>query len=178
MSSWLERHLGRIAVAALVALAATLSVGCGGGSKSASSVASSAVTTTVAASSTVTKAVGGSAGRSSAHSAPVRSEKAPARPAKAPASGSPGTVPIAGGRLLRRFAGSGNTRLGTIVVGSSEVLAWRIQRPPVQIFTANRFILVNSHASTGDVRLSRGTYPGVRIAAKAAWTIELRTQSR
>jgi len=85
--------------------------------------------------------------------------------------------PAVGGRLLRRFSGSGNTRLGTIAVSSGQVLVWRAQRPPLQIFAANRFILVSSHAFAGNVKLARGSYPGVRVASHAAWTIELRARS-
>jgi hypothetical protein len=77
--------------------------------------------------------------------------------------------------VLRRFTGSGDTRLGTIVVRSPQVLQWRTARPPIQIFAANGFMLVDSSAPSGSIHLSRGTYRSVRVAAHASWSVELRT---
>jgi hypothetical protein len=77
--------------------------------------------------------------------------------------------------VLRRFAGSGNTRLGTIVVRSSQVLEWRVAQAPIQIFAANGFMLVNSSSPSGSIHLSRGTYRSVRVATRASWSVELRT---
>lgn len=83
----------------------------------------------------------------------------------------------AGGRVLRRFTGSGNARLGTIVVGSRSVLMWRAQRPPIQIFTSKGFILVRGRAAAGSIQVSRGTYTGTRVATHGGWTVELRARS-
>jgi hypothetical protein len=86
-------------------------------------------------------------------------------------------APTSSGRLLRRFAGSGNTRLGTIVVSSPEVLVWQARHPAIQIFAANGFMLVSSDAPKGSIHLSRGTYRGVRVASRAGWSLELRSRS-
>ena len=85
--------------------------------------------------------------------------------------------PQVGGRLLRQFTGSGNTRLGTVVVSSPQVLVWSAQHPPIQIFTAHGFMVVSSHAPSGSVQLSQGTYQGLRVATHGSWSIELRSRS-
>jgi hypothetical protein len=54
---------------------------------------------------------------------------------------------------------------------------WQAGRPPIQIFAANGFILVNSQASNGSIHLSRGTYRGVRVATHGSWTVELRARA-
>lgn len=119
----------------------------------------------------VTLLVGCGGGSSPAGSAGSNQTTAPAL------NSTQGAPPPVGGRLLRRFAGSGNTRLGTIVVSSPAVLVWRAQHPAIQIFTAKGFTLVSSHASSGSIQLSRGTYPGMRVASRARWSIELRARS-
>lgn len=178
MSSRLDRYLGGVTVVAPATLAVVLLAGCGDGGQAGSSAASTPATSTSATvASSSTKTTGAAAGTSRTGSA-ARADQTVTGSTNGPSSSS--SQPVSsqvGGRLLRRFTGSGNTRLGTIVVSSAQVLVWRAQRPPVQIFAANRFILVSSHASTGSVRLSRGTYPGLRIASRAGWTIELRARS-
>jgi hypothetical protein len=52
---------------------------------------------------------------------------------------------------------------------------WKARRPGIQIFTSNGFMLVNSRSLTGAVRLSRGTYRGVRVSSAAHWSVELRS---
>jgi hypothetical protein len=85
--------------------------------------------------------------------------------------------PPPSGRLLRRFTGYGNSQLGTIVVPSSSALLWSARHTPIQIFTSSGFMLVNSKAASGSVRLSRGSYRGVRVASHAGWLVELRSRS-
>jgi hypothetical protein len=85
--------------------------------------------------------------------------------------------PSPGGRLLRRFAGSGNRSLGTIVARSPTVLEWNVLRRPIQIFAMRGFMLVSSKAAHGTILLSPGTYRDVRVASAAAWSIELRSRS-
>jgi hypothetical protein len=176
MSSWRDRHLGVVGVVSIVALlGVTLLVGCGGGSSPAGSAGSNQ--TTAPSDGSMSTVAGTSAGTSNTAST-AHPAHAPARSTKVPAPNSTqGAPPPVGGRLLRRFAGSGNTRLGTIVVSSPAVLLWRAQHPAIQIFTAKGFMLVSSHASSGGIQLSRGTYPGMRVASRAGWSIELRTRS-
>jgi hypothetical protein len=176
MSSWRDRHLGGVGVVSIVALlGVTLLAGCGGGSSPAGSAGSNQ-TTAPSGGSTSTVA-GTSAGTSNTAStahpahAPVQSTKAPAP------NSTQGAAPRVGGRVLRRFSGSGNTRLGTIVLSSPAVLVWSAQHPAIQIFTAKSFMLVSSHAFSGRLQLSRGTYPGIRVASRARWSIELRARS-
>jgi hypothetical protein len=64
-----------------------------------------------------------------------------------------------------------------IVVNVPSVLSWHAARAPIQIFTSSGFLLVQSGASNGSVRLSKGTYRGVRVATHAGWSIELRTRA-
>ncbi|MFZ1153908.1 MAG: hypothetical protein WAN93_03275 [Solirubrobacteraceae bacterium] len=112
-------------------------------------------------------------GSSTSHAA-----QAPAKSTKAPATGAPKVASSqAGGRLLQQFIGSGDKRLGTIAVSSSQVLLWSAQHPPIQIFTSHGFIVVSSHAPSGSVLLSRGSYPGIRVASRGRWSIELRARS-
>jgi hypothetical protein len=183
MSSSLDRYLGRILTIALAALVASLIAGCGKGSSSTSS--STSAQTSVASTRTTagatgtdsssTKTSGSSTSVSVAAGAAARAAEARKLAAKAQASG--GGSLVVRGRVLRRFTGSENALLGTVVVGAGEVLVWRAQHPPLQIFTANRFILVSSHGSAGSVQLARGTYSGVRVASSGGWTIELRARS-
>lgn len=156
------------------ALAVALA-GCGGSSSTSTQTITSTTASTGAASAGATSA---SKTASSAQSAstPAKAAKAKSSTSTAPGS-SAAASPPASGPVLRRFAGSGNTRLGTIAVSSPEVLVWGAQHPPIQIFTAKGFILVSSGASSGSIKLSRGTYAGVRVATHAAWSIELHARS-
>jgi hypothetical protein len=178
MSSWREKRVGGTVVAATMLLIAAALAGCGGGGDSVSSSSGSTTQTAAASAGTTSTATG--ATTSTTHSKPAASTK-PAPQQSTKASTSPSTsknvAPTPGGRLLRHFAGSGNTGLGTLVIRSRAVLSWNAARPPIQIFTARGFLLVSSHAASGSVQLSRGTYTGMRVATHAGWTIELRTRS-
>lgn len=168
--------------------AAILLAGCGGGGSTAatSQTAAQSGPTSVAAGKAPARGGPGTGGtgakgthdrapRSTASSGAARAS-ATARKASAPAS-THRAAPPSGERLLRRFAGSGDTRLGTVVVRSAEELVWQAGHAPIQIFAANGFMLVNSQAPHGSIRLSRGTYRGVRVATHARWSIELRSRS-
>jgi hypothetical protein len=73
-----------------------------------------------------------------------------------------GTVPVIGaGRVIRSFSGTGN-------------LQWRTAGRAIQLFTVHGFVLVDSHAATGRVRLARGDYPVLRVATRGSWTVQLR----
>jgi hypothetical protein len=158
----------------LPALAALLAAIVLGGCGSSGSTDTSSQATTAASGSTSTAAAANSKGGQGSSS----SSHVQGKTAKGQANASAKAVPPqVGGRLLRQFTGSGNTRLGTIAVSSPQVMAWSAQHPPIQIFTRHGFILVNSHASSGSVQLSRGSYPGMRVASHGGWTIQLHAGS-
>ncbi len=181
MSTSRYRHFdGLRAVAAAALLAAALLTGCGEGGGSAASTRAGA--TAAAAGSTSTNTVsrsstGASKAASTARPGPSSAKASKAAGANQTAANPTARTPPPGGSVLRRFAGSGNTRLGTIAVGSTEVLVWKAQHPSIQIFTARGFMLVSSGAPSGSVQLRRGAYQGVRVATHAGWTIELRARS-
>ena len=152
-------------------LAAVLVTGCGSSSQSSASATSAtpADQTTGATAPSQKATPGGSTGAQA--QVPGTSTGASGH-ATAPAPSPP-----TGGRLLRRFAGTGNGRVGTIVVSAPSTLVWRARRSGIQIFTSSGFMLVNSPSTTGAIRLSHGTYRDVRVASGAGWLIELRSAS-
>lgn len=81
---------------------------------------------------------------------------------------------ISAGPVLRTFSGTGDAGLGLLSEKTAIVLQWNTDSRAVQIFTAQGFRLVSSPAPSGRVRLTRGRYPGLRIATKGPWTIQLR----
>jgi len=174
-----QRKLSRgVAALLIVAVAAILFAGCGSSSSSSSA---GGVTTATTSSSAATASSTATAATAPGVSSGARG-KQPANTSKtstgASSSGSvPPAAPSSSGRLLRKFAGNGPERLGTVVVSVPSTLVWRADHPPIQIFTSSGFILVNSQAASGTMRLSRGSYRGVRVASRAGWTIELRSQS-
>lgn len=166
------------AVAATL-FAAALLAGCGGGG---SSGTTETVVVTSGGAHTANPAKSPS---STTHTVQTTSTagKIPTTASTTPSPGGPTPSPTKvasaapNGRLLRRYAGNGNTQLGTIVVRSPSTLVWKAQHPPIQIFTTKGFILVNSTAPTGVTRLSAGTYRRMRVASHAGWSIELRSRS-
>jgi hypothetical protein len=161
---------GRV-MAILLVLFATTYAGCGGSGSAEDS------TQTVTSAKTAT-------------SSGTRGETQSARSAHGAAKSGGGSthssthdaMPSPGGRPLRRFTGDGNARLGTIAVRSPSLLVWSARQPAtrqpaIQIFTSNGFLLVNSKAPNGFIRLAGGTYRGVRVASPASWSIELRSLS-
>ena len=177
MSSWREKRVGGAVLAATMLLAAAVLAGCGGSGSSVSSSSDATAQTAAASAPTTSTATG--ATTSTTHSKPAAStQHAPQQPPKASTSpSSKAPAPAPGGHLLRHFAGSGNAGLGTLVIRSRSVLSWNAAHPSIQIFTARGFLLVSSHASSGSVQLSRGTYTGMRVATRGGWSIELRTRS-
>jgi hypothetical protein len=152
-------------------LAVSFVAGCGGGGATSSVAGSGTAASQSAGSSVVSKktAVGASGGVRGGASNTGSAASAPAS--------IHGVRPVPSGRLLRRFTGSGDARLGTIVVHGPCLLVWNASGPAIQIFTSSGFMLVNSHVPNGTVQLSRGTYLGVRVASAAGWSIELRSRS-
>jgi hypothetical protein len=86
-----------------------------------------------------------------------------------------GTVPVIGaGRVIRSLSGTGNRRIGSLSEKTAIVLEWRTAGRAIQLFTVRGFVLVDSHAATGRVRLARGDYPVLRVATRGSWTVQLR----
>jgi hypothetical protein len=75
--------------------------------------------------------------------------------------------------VTRTLTGTGNQPIGNLSERSTVVLEWSTAAGPIQIFNPHGFLLVNSSAATGTVRLARGDYKGLRVAAKGYWTIRL-----
>jgi hypothetical protein len=186
MSSSRHRRFDGAGVAAVLALLACALLagaslaGCGGGSSGTSTQARTPTSGSGAGSTNTATASSTGASKTASTArpapAPAKASKVPTPKPAAPDSTVQAPAPV-GGRLLRRFTGSGSTRLGTIVASSSQVLVWKTQHPAIQIFTANGFLLVSSRTSSGSVVLRHGKYTGVRVASRAGWTIELRARS-
>jgi hypothetical protein len=73
-----------------------------------------------------------------------------------------------------RYAGNGDKAIGAMVIKTPVTLTWSAAKPKIQVFTRSGFVLVNSTKSSGSVRISQGTYRGVRVASRGSWTITLR----
>jgi hypothetical protein len=170
MSSARRRLLSRVGLASAALLAIGIPAGCGGSSSSTSTAGSQSATAPAAS------ATGASATGTAAASAKT---PAPAKPGTASTTAGSTSTPTASpapkGRLLHRYAGYGNGRLGTLVTSGQTLLVWNAGHPRIQIFTSKGFMLVNSSSHTGTVRLSRGTYRGVRVSSPAQWSVELRS---
>jgi hypothetical protein len=76
----------------------------------------------------------------------------------------------------RTFSGSGNRRLGTLRLRRAAVLRWRTRGALFQVSERHGFLLVNTRARRGHVRIHRGTYRGVRVATRGRWTITIRSR--
>jgi hypothetical protein len=76
----------------------------------------------------------------------------------------------------RTFSGSGNRRLGTLRLRRSAVLRWRTRGGLFQVSERHGFLLVNTRARRGHVRIHRGIYRGVRVATRSRWTISVRSR--
>ncbi len=90
------------------------------------------------------------------------------------ATADPSAPDIPAGPVLKTFSGTGDAALGMLSETTAIVLQWSTASPAIQIFTAQGFRLVSSPMSSGRVRLTRGKYPGLRIATKGPWKIQLR----
>jgi hypothetical protein len=174
---------------AIALLAGGLAAGCGGSHKptAASSTAAQATAgtspaTTSSTSTThkpATKPSSGSTKHTSGSSknAAVTTPSAPHKNssrATQKRSSHPPLIPA--GPLLRAFAGTGNTSIGTLSEKSTVVLEWTTTKPPIQIFTSRGFLIISSHTRSGGVRLAHGRFPGVHVATKGQWTIQLHAQ--
>jgi hypothetical protein len=182
------RFAGRLAAVLVALLAVALPAGCGGGRSSGTTdtvVVTSGVTHTASRPesnpSTTTHAAGTAGTASTAGKIPTTASTTPSSTTPSSSASAPSSTKVSSaapsGSLLRRYTGNGNRQLGTVVLSSPSTLAWKAQHPPIQIFTAKGFIIVNSTAPSGVTRLSRGTYRGLRVASHAGWSVELRSSS-
>ncbi len=170
--SWPRRELRNRVGAVLGALiTAALIASCGSSSSTTSTAGSqTAAIPTTSTGSTQKAGTGAATGTSATQTAKsTTTSKAP------PPAASVQVRPAPGGHLLHRYTGHGNKRLGTIVLHGRSLLVWYTRHPGIQIFTSSGFMLVKSGAPSGTVRLSRGTYRGVRVASAANWSVELRS---
>ena len=76
----------------------------------------------------------------------------------------------------RTFSGTGNRRLGTLRLRRSAVLRWRTRGGVLQVSERHGFLLVNTRARRGHVKIHRGVYRGVRVATRGHWTISIRSR--
>jgi hypothetical protein len=95
------------------------------------------------------------------------------RPGSGLANTAKPSQPIYVGRLVERFAGTGNHELGSFAKKRTMVLVWTQTGRSMQIFTSRQFLLVSSEAPSGRVRLAPGDYAGVRVASRGSWTVEV-----
>jgi hypothetical protein len=86
----------------------------------------------------------------------------------------PAAAVIAAGPLVRGFSGMRNQGIGSLSEKTSLVVAWKVTKPPIQIFTSHGSLLLSSDRRSGRIRLARGDYPGLHIATKGHWTVQLR----
>jgi hypothetical protein len=77
------------------------------------------------------------------------------------------------GKLIRKISGAGPQTVGSLSTKRVVVLTWTATKPPIQIFTSKGFLLVKGDARSGQVELTAGSYPGVRVATAGRWMIEL-----
>ena len=95
-------------------------------------------------------------------------------PPKSPATvKAPKPPVIQAGALIAGLSGSGSEAIGALSEKTSVVLEWRTAAPPIQIFNAHGFLLVNSNLPNGRIRLARGQYRGMHVGAKGPWTIKI-----
>jgi hypothetical protein len=76
--------------------------------------------------------------------------------------------------VTRTFSGTGAKRIGTLRLKRSAVLRWKTSGGVFQISVSSRFLLVNTRARSGRVRVYRGVYRGVRVASSGHWKITIR----
>lgn len=85
-----------------------------------------------------------------------------------------GATLLAAGRVLESFAGRRSQGLGHISATRPVVLQWRTAGGSLQLFTGRGFMLVDTRARSGRIRLTAGSYRGLHVAATRPWRIELR----
>jgi hypothetical protein len=76
----------------------------------------------------------------------------------------------------KTFSGSGNKKLGTLRLRRSAVLTWRARGRLFQVFEQHGFLLVDTRAHRGHVKIHRGVYRRVRVATRGRWRISIRSR--
>jgi len=116
----------------------------------------------------------------SGHPAGAGTTKALAAPSSSSggrAAATPRPPVIRAGRTIRRFSGTGNAAIGTLSQKNAIVLQWSTSAPRFQLFTAQGFLILDSHARAGRLRLAAGDYSRLRVASPARWTLLLRASA-
>jgi len=116
-------------------------------------------------------------GADSAPAATAGTAAAPASAARVPAPAAPRAPVIRAGRTIRSISGTGNRAIGSLSEGKPIVLQWSTSGQHIQLFTAQGFLLLDSHARDGRVRLAAGDYSRLRVASPARWTLLLRASA-
>ncbi|MBV8929021.1 MAG: hypothetical protein JO152_07850 [Mycobacteriaceae bacterium] len=99
---------------------------------------------------------------------------APASAARDVAPATPRPPVIRAGRTIRSISGAGNRAIGSLSEKTAIVLQWSSSAQRIQVFTAQGFLLLDSHTRAGRVRLAPGRYFRLRVASPARWTLLLR----
>jgi hypothetical protein len=81
---------------------------------------------------------------------------------------------IRAGRTIRSYSGTGNHAIGSLSEKRAIVLEWNTSGREIQLFTGQGFLLLDSHARAGRVRLAPGQYSRLHVASAASWTLLLR----
>jgi hypothetical protein len=72
------------------------------------------------------------------------------------------------------YSGTGVRKLGTVKMRRSATLRWSNHGRVFQLSARRGFLLVNSRGRRGRIRLGRGVYRGLRVAASGHWRIAIR----
>lgn len=84
---------------------------------------------------------------------------------------------IAAGPVIKSFTGEGDRTLGSLAERGTVVVQWRTSGSSIQLFTAQGHLLIDAVSPVGRVRLPRGDYSGLHVAARGRWTVQLRLTS-
>lgn len=93
---------------------------------------------------------------------------------RTPAPTSPRAPVIAFGRTLKTLSGTGDTFVGALSEAKPVVIVCRSAHP-FNILTASGFVLLAGQSGQTLVRLTAGTYKGLRIVTAGSWQISLRS---
>ncbi|MBV9417212.1 MAG: hypothetical protein JO363_19660 [Solirubrobacterales bacterium] len=118
---------------------------------------------------------GRSAGSTPAKTVTAQASAAAQAPAaRVHAAATPRPPVIRAGRTIRSFSGTGNRAIGSLSEKHATVLQWSTSAPRFQLFTAEGFLLLDSHTQAGRLRLGPGEYSRLHVASPARWTLLLR----
>ena len=109
-----------------------------------------------------------------AGSAPAKAVTAQASAARVHVAATPRPPVIRAGRAIKSFSGTGNRAIGSLSEKHAIVLQWSTSAQRFQLFTAEGFVLLDSHTRVGRVRLGPGDYLRLHVASPARWTLLLR----